>query len=241
MVFLCLMDIETFISRIASSYLSWLQTASLTNPVDTFLSLQHRILARNSQGICKLALRRIRLLCSPLVSVAPFCKVWIFLQKPTCFSLRLTALAGCRELLWLSYIFQNWFQKKSSLLPKNWCSWPVVLEKTLESPLDCMEIKPINPKGNQPWIFKDYSIFNIQKDWCWSWSSNTLATWCEESTHWKRPWCWERLKAKGEEDEMVGEHHQHNEHECEQAPGDSKGQGNLGCCSLCVRKELDMI
>ena len=38
------------------------------------------------------------------------------------------------------------------------------------------------------------------KDWCWSWSSNTLATWCEELTHWKRPWCWERLKAGGEGD-----------------------------------------
>ena len=36
------------------------------------------------------------------------------------------------------------------------------------------------------------------KDWCWSWNSNTLATWCEEPTHWKRPWCWERLKAQGE-------------------------------------------
>ena len=38
------------------------------------------------------------------------------------------------------------------------------------------------------------------KDWCWSWNSNTLATWCEEVTHWKRPWCWERLKAGGEGD-----------------------------------------
>ena len=42
-------------------------------------------------------------------------------------------------------------------------------------------------------------MLNIhQKDWCWSWSSNTLATWFQEPTHWKRPWCWERLKAKGE-------------------------------------------
>ena len=43
------------------------------------------------------------------------------------------------------------------------------------------------------------SVLNIHwKDWCWSWNSNTLATWCEELTHWKRPWCWERLKAGGE-------------------------------------------
>ena len=74
---------------------------------------------------------------------------------------------------------------KEGWAPKNWCFQTMVLEKTLESPLDSKEIKPINPKGNQP---------------CWNRSSNTLATWCEELTHWKRPWCWERLKAGGEWD-----------------------------------------
>ena len=45
------------------------------------------------------------------------------------------------------------------------------------------------------------SVLNIHwKDWCWSWNSNTLANWCEELTHWKRPWCWERLRAGGEGD-----------------------------------------
>ena len=54
-------------------------------------------------------------------------------------------------------------------------------------------IKSVSPKGN--------SVLNIHgKDWCWSWNSNTLTTWCEELTHWKRPWCWERLKAGGEGD-----------------------------------------
>ena len=78
---------------------------------------------------------------------------------------------------------------KESWSPKNWCFWTVVLEKTLESPLDCKEIQPIHLKGNQSWIF-------FGKDWCWSWNSNTLATWCEELTHWKRPWCCEGLKAE---------------------------------------------
>ena len=76
---------------------------------------------------------------------------------------------------------------------KNWCFSTVVLEKTHENPLDCKEIKPVNPKGNEFWLL-------IIKNWCWSWSSNTLATWCREPTHWKRPWCWERLKAGGEGD-----------------------------------------
>ena len=81
---------------------------------------------------------------------------------------------------------------KESWAPKNWCFWTVVLEKTLESSLDCKEIQTVNPKGNQSWIFVG--------DWCWSWNSNTLATWCEELTHLKRPWCWARLKAGGHGD-----------------------------------------
>ena len=82
---------------------------------------------------------------------------------------------------------------KESWAPKNWCFWTVVLKKTLESPLDCNEIQLVNLKGNQSWIF-------FEKDWWWSWNSNNLATWCEELTHWKRPWCWERLKVGGEGD-----------------------------------------
>ena len=82
---------------------------------------------------------------------------------------------------------------KESWVLKNWCFWIVVLEKALENPLDSKEVKPVNFKGNQSWIF-------IRKDWCWSWNSNTLATWCKELTHWKRPWCWDRLTAGGEED-----------------------------------------
>ena len=64
--------------------------------------------------------------------------------------------------------------------------------KTLESPLDSKEIKPVNPKGNQPWIF-------IGNPYAEAEVLNTLP-WCEELTHWKRPWCWERLKAGGEGD-----------------------------------------
>ena len=68
-----------------------------------------------------------------------------------------------------------------------WC------QRRLKSPLDCKEIQPVNPKGNKSQIH--------WKDWCWSWSSTTLATWCEELNLWKKPWCWERLKAGGEGDE----------------------------------------
>ena len=93
------------------------------------------------------------------------------------------------------------------------------------------EIQPVHSKGNQSWIFTEGLI--------WSWSSNTLATWCEELTHWKRLWCWERLKAGGEgdnRDKMVEWHHRLNGHEFEQVPGDGEWQGSLACCSTWSHK-----
>ena len=79
---------------------------------------------------------------------------------------------------------------EESWVPMNWCFWTVVLEKILESPFDCKEIQPVQSVLGVHW-----------KDWCWGWNSNTLATWCEELTHWKRPWCWEGLEAGGEGDD----------------------------------------
>ena len=75
---------------------------------------------------------------------------------------------------------------KKSWAPKNWCFWTVVLDKTLESPLDCKEIQP-----------ERKSVLNIHwKGWYWSWNSNTLATWWEKLTYLKRPWWWERLRER---------------------------------------------
>ena len=86
-------------------------------------------------------------------------------------------------------------------------------------------------------------VLNIHwNDLCWSWNTNTLATWCKELTYLKWPWCWERVKAGGEgmtEDEMVGWHHWLNGHEFEWTLGVGDGQRSLGCCSSWGRKELD--
>ena len=82
---------------------------------------------------------------------------------------------------------------KKSWAVKNWCFWTVVLEKTLESPLDCKKIQPVHPKRDQSWMFIGRTDG--------SWNSNALATWCKEPTHWKRPWCRNRLKAGGEGDD----------------------------------------
>ena len=109
-------------------------------------------------------------------------------------------------------------------MPKN---WTVVLEKTLESPLDSKEIKLVHPKGNQSWILIGRTDAEAE-------NSNTLATWCEELTHGKDPhagkdWRWEKGTT---EDEMVGWHHRLYGHKFEQAPGVGGGQGILACCSL---------
>ena len=80
---------------------------------------------------------------------------------------------------------------RESWVPKNWCFSTVVLEKTLESPLVCKEIQPVHSKGDQSWVFIGRTDAEAETPILW-------ATWCEELTHLKRPWCWERLRA-GEE------------------------------------------
>ena len=97
-------------------------------------------------------------------------------------------------------------------------------------------------QGDQTSQWQSKSVLNIHwKDWCWSWSSSTLATWCEEPTQRKRHRCWERQEEKGRsEDEMVGWHHWLDGHEFKQALGDGEGQGGLVCCSPWGHKGLDM-
>ena len=82
---------------------------------------------------------------------------------------------------------------EESWVPKNWCFWTVVLEKTLESPLDCKEIQPVHSKGDQSQVFIGRTDAEAE-------TPNTLATSCEELTHWKRLWCWEGLGARAEGD-----------------------------------------
>ena len=105
------------------------------------------------------------------------------------------------------YGCESW-DYKNSWAPKNWCFWTVVLEKTLESPLDCKEIQPTILKEISPGYSVEGLMLKLKLQY--------LATWCKELTHLKRPWCWERLKAgeKGmTEDEMAGWHHRLNGHE----------------------------
>ena len=87
---------------------------------------------------------------------------------------------------------------KESWALKNWCFWTVVLEKTLESPLGSKEIEPVNSNGNQSWIFIGRTDAEAEAPILWP-------PWCKELTHFKRPWCWERLKMEGEGDNRGGD------------------------------------
>ena len=78
--------------------------------------------------------------------------------------------------------------------PKNWCFWTVVLEKTLESPLG-LQGDPTSP------FWRRSTLRVLWKEWYYSWNSSTLATSCEELTHWKILWCWKGLGARGEGDD----------------------------------------
>ena len=105
--------------------------------------------------------------------------------------------------------------RKENWAPNNWCFWTVVLEKTLESPLDCKEIKPVNPKGNQPWIFIGKTDAGAEAPILWP---PDVKSWLiGKDPDAGKDW---RQEEKGmEEDEMIGWHHQPDGHEFEQAPG----------------------
>ena len=96
-------------------------------------------------------------------------------------------------------------------------------------------------RSNQS-ILKEISLNIHRKDWCWSWNSKTLATWCEELTHWKRPWCWARLKAGGEGDDREWDGWMASLTQWTQVWVNSRSwwwQGSLACCGPWGCKELD--
>ena len=124
---------------------------------------------------------------------------------------------------------------EESWAPKNWCFWTVVLEKTLEIPLDCKEVQPVHPKGDQSWVFIGRTDAKAK----------TLILWLPHAKSWLirkdsdpgRDWGQEE---KGIiKDEMAGWHHRPDGHEFEWTPEVGDGQGDLACCDSCGHKESD--
>ena len=132
-----------------------------------------------------------------------------------------------------SHVWMSELEYKESWVLKYWCFWTVVLEKTLESPLDCKEIHLVNPKGNKPWIF----IGRTDAE------AKTPILWPADAKNWligKDPDAGKdcRQEEKGTtEDEIVGWHHQLGGHEFVWIPGVGDGQGGLACCSPWGHKE----
>ena len=132
---------------------------------------------------------------------------------------------------------QMWeLDHKEGWASKNWCFWTMELGKILESPLDCKEIKPVNPKGNQPWIFIERTDAKAE----------ALILWLPDGKSWiigKVPNAgndWGREEKGQTEEEMFGWHHWLNGHEFEQTLGNSEGQGSLACCCPWGGKESNM-
>ena len=125
-----------------------------------------------------------------------------------------------------SHVWLWELHNKESWALKNWCFWTVVLEKTLESPLDSKEIQPDHPKGNQSWLFIGRT------------EAEAPILWPPDVKNWligKAPDAgkdWRQEEKETTEDEMVGWHQQLDGHELEQALGVGDGQGSLACCSL---------
>ena len=124
---------------------------------------------------------------------------------------------------------------KEDWASKNWCFWTVVLEKTLESPLDYKEIKLVNPKRNQSWIFIKRTDAEAEASILWSPDAKSWVTGKDPDAG--KDW---RQEGKGmTEDEMVEWHHRLNGHVFEQALGVGDGQGGLACCIPWGCKESD--
>ena len=125
---------------------------------------------------------------------------------------------------------------EESWAPKNWCFSTVVLEKTLESPLDCKEIQPVHPKGGQSWVFIGRTNVEAETPILWPPDAKSWLIW-------KNPDAgkdWGQEEKGTTEDEMVGWHHQLNGHEFGWTPAVGDGQGGLMCCSSWGCKESDM-
>ena len=135
-----------------------------------------------------------------------------------------------------SHVWMWELDHKESWAPKNWCFWIVVLEKTLESPLDCKEIQPVHPKGNQSWMFIGRTDAEAE----------TPILWPPDVKNWfigKDPDAgkdWRQEEKGTTEEEMVGWHHWLDGQEFEQALGVGNGQAGLACYSPWGCKELDM-
>ena len=124
---------------------------------------------------------------------------------------------------------------EESWAPKNWCFWSVVLQKTLESPLDWKGIQPFHSEGDQPWNF--FGMNDAEAETPVLWPPHAKSWLIGKDSDAGRDWRQEEKEMA--EYEMAGWHHWLNGHEFEGTPGAGEWQGGLECCNLWGRKESD--
>ena len=145
-----------------------------------------------------------------------------------------TEICAVKAIVFLvvMYRYESWTKKKAECWRID--AFKLVLEKTLEGPLDSKEIKSVNPKGNQPWVFTGRNDAETPILWLPDAKSQLI---------WKDPDAgkyWRQEEKKMTEDEMVGWHHRLSGQEFEPTLGDGEGQGSLACCCPWGHKDLDM-
>ena len=150
----------------------------------------------------------------------------VCLDKATVF---LVVMYGCESWIIRKLSTEGW-------VPKNWCFWTVVLDKTLKNTMDSKEIKPVHPKGYQSWLFIGRTDAKAEAPVLWPPDVKNWLIGKDPDTG--KDW---RQEEKGTtEDEMVGWHRGLNGHGVEQTQGDGEGQGSLACCSPWGPKESDL-
>ena len=125
---------------------------------------------------------------------------------------------------------------EESWVPKNWCFWTAVVEKTLESPLDCKEFQPVHSKGDQSWVFIGRTDAEAETPILWPLHAKSWLIGKDESDAGRD---FGQEEKGTTEDEMAVWHHWPDAHECGWTPGVGDGQGGLACCSSRGHKELD--
>ena len=200
----------------SSPIASWEIDGETVETVTDFLSLGSKITA---DGDCSHEIKRCLLLgikaMTNLASILK-CKDITLLTKVRL----IKAMVFSSNHVWMWEL-----DRKESWASKNWCFWTVVLEKTLESPLDSKELKPVHPEGNQSWVFTGRTDAEAETPILWPPDVKNWLTGKDPEAG--KDW---RQEEKGmTEDEMVGWHHRLDGHEFEQTLGVGDGQGSLAC------------
>ena len=164
---------------------SWEIDGETVEPVSDFIFLGSKI---SADGDCSYEIKRRLLLVKKVMS-----NLWQHIKKQRHYFVN-KGLSSQGYGFPSSHVWMWELDYKESWAPKNWYFWTVVLEKTV------LRVPWTAGRSNQS-ILREISPGVHWQDWCWSWNSNTLATWCDELTHLQRPWCWERLRAGGEGDD----------------------------------------